>query len=57
MQTTVHDLNDFTQRVSFDFSADHVKSLFGKEMAKLKKTVKMPGFRPGKIPQKLLEGK
>lgn len=54
MQATVHDLDDFTQRVSFDFSADHIKGLFDAEMQKIKRQIKMPGFRKGKVPHKMI---
>lgn len=55
MQATVHEIDSFTQRVSFDFSPDQINGLFNSEMNKLKSKVNVPGFRKGKAPTGMLK--
>ena len=55
MQATVHEIDSFTQRVSFDFSADQITGLYNSEMKKLKGKVNIPGFRKGKVPTGMLK--
>jgi|GEM_PF-1756516 len=55
MQATVHEIDSFTQRVSFDFSPDQISGLFNSEMKKLKSKVNVPGFRKGKVPAGMLK--
>jgi len=55
MQATVHEIDSFTQRVSFDFSADQISGLYNSEMKKLKGKVNIPGFRKGKVPSGMLK--
>jgi trigger factor len=55
MNVKVEDVNAVKKKLSFEIPAETVDVEFGKAFAKLAKTAKIPGFRPGKVPRNVLE--
>jgi trigger factor len=54
MQNTVETLGDLTRRVNVAVPVADIEGEVQKRLARLAKSVKMPGFRPGKAPLRLL---
>ncbi len=50
MNSKVKSINEYTRELKISFSWDDVKSDFNNNLKKFSKKIKMPGFRPGKIP-------
>lgn len=55
MQVQREDLNPVTVRLTIQCSAEQVNDGFGRSVKKLSKHVKIPGFRPGMAPKKMVE--
>src|SRR6476469_1645021 len=55
MQNTVETLGDLTRRVSVAVPVADIEGEVQKRLARLARTVKMAGFRPGKAPLRLLD--
>src|SRR6478736_2249048 len=55
MQNTVETLGDLTRRVSVAVPVADIEGEVQKLLARLARTVKMAGFRPGKAPLRLLD--
>lgn len=55
MKVSREDLNRATVLLTIECSADQVKAGFDKAVKKLGKKVRVPGFRPGMAPKKLVE--
>jgi trigger factor len=54
MQTTLENLGDLTRRLNVAVPLANVESEVKKRLARLAKTVKVPGFRPGHVPMKMI---
>lgn len=57
MQVSKQDLEGCTQSISFKYDADQMDQRFNKELSSLKSKVKVPGFRKGKVPSKILHNR
>jgi trigger factor len=55
MRTTVEPLEDSRVKLRVDIPADVFESAVDEAFAKLGADVKVPGFRPGKVPRRVLE--
>lgn len=55
MKTQVERLGDVTRRIHFEVSAERIRSEMDASYRKLKGRVRLPGFRPGKVPREVLE--
>lgn len=55
MQVTVQDINPVKKLLCVELPADVVNVEFDAAYKKIKKTAKVKGFRPGKVPQTVLE--
>ena len=51
MNSKIKNINDYTRELKIDFSWDEVRSDFNSNLKKFSKKIKIPGFRPGKIPK------
>ncbi len=56
MQVTVEDLSTVKKILHVEISEEDVKREVDKAYKELKKTAKVKGFRPGKVPRSVLEG-
>ncbi|MDO8736945.1 MAG: trigger factor [Thermoleophilia bacterium] len=54
IKTTVNNLEGDQVELAVDVPADEVKAQVNKAIKKLSRDVKMPGFRPGKVPRPVL---
>jgi trigger factor len=54
MQTTVETLGQLERRVNVAVPIAHIEGEVQKRLARLAKTVKLPGFRPGHVPLKMV---
>ena len=54
MNIKLKELNSYTREVLIDLNCDEIEQDFIKSSKKFSKRVKLPGFRPGKVPQKVL---
>ena len=54
MDIKLKELNSFAREVFIDLQWDEIEQDFIKASKKFSKRVKLPGFRPGKVPQKVL---
>jgi trigger factor len=54
MQTTLENLGELTRRLNVAVPLADVESEVKKRLARLAKTVKVPGFRPGHVPMKMI---
>ena len=54
MNIKLKELNSYTREVLIDLNWDEIEQDFIKASKKFSKRVKLPGFRPGKVPQKVL---
>lgn len=57
MEVTIEEKATFDREIKFVLSAAEVDQRMDQELAKLTTTVRLPGFRPGKIPRKVLESR
>ena len=55
MQTTVETLSALERKMTFAVLDADVQAATQKELQKIAKTVKLPGFRPGKVPFSMVE--
>ncbi len=55
MQSTLETLGQLERRLSVAVPLTDIEGEIGKRLARLAKTVKLPGFRPGKVPIKMVE--
>ena len=55
MDVIVKETGTFDREVTITIAADRVDALLDQELGQLAKSARLPGFRPGKIPKKLLE--
>ncbi len=55
MQTNQETTNALERRIDLSISADTVEAQVQARLKQLARTVKMPGFRPGKVPLKMVE--
>ena len=51
MNSKIKNINDYTRELKINFSWDEVRSDFNSNLKKFSKKIKIPGFRPGKIPK------
>jgi trigger factor len=54
MQTTLETLGPLSRRLNVTVPLTHIEGEVGKRLARLAKTVKVPGFRPGHVPMKMV---
>ena len=54
MNIKLKELNSYAREVLIDLNWDEIEQEFIKAAKKFSKRVKLPGFRPGKVPQKVL---
>ncbi len=55
MQTTLENLGDLSRRLHVAVPLAQIDGEVGKRLARLAKTVKVPGFRPGHVPIRMVE--
>lgn len=55
MQVTVEEKGVYDRQLHIRIPATRVDELFEQEYARLANTVRLPGFRPGKVPRRVLE--
>ncbi|MEF9942614.1 MAG: trigger factor [Burkholderiaceae bacterium] len=55
MTQNLETLGALERRIDLTVAADEMSKEVAKRLAKLSRTVKMPGFRPGKVPMKMVE--
>lgn len=55
MQTTLENLGDLSRRLHVAVPLAQIEGEVGKRLARLAKTVKVPGFRPGHVPIRMVE--
>lgn len=55
MQVTREDINPATVRLAISCTAEQISAGFDRALRELGKQVKVPGFRPGKAPRKMVE--
>ena len=57
MKTTVQELPDNRVRLEVEVPTDHIKHAVEHASSDLAASTKIPGFRKGKVPQKVLEAR
>jgi trigger factor len=57
MQVSFENHGQFERKVTIEIPAEDIETKISKRLAELAKKVKAPGFRPGKMPMKLLQGR
>jgi trigger factor len=55
MQISVEATGNLERRMTIAVPADRLEKAFAERITRLSKNVKMPGFRPGKVPLKMVE--
>ena len=55
MRTNVEEISSVKKKLSVEIESDEVNGKINKAFKELGKKVKIPGFRPGKVPRKILE--
>ncbi len=55
MQTTLENLGELSRRLHVAVPLAQIEGEVGKRLARLARTVKVPGFRPGHVPMKMVE--
>ena len=55
MQVSVETIGTLGRRLKVAVPADQVEKEFNDRLQRLSKQVKLPGFRPGKVPLKMVE--
>lgn len=56
MQPTVETLSGLERKIDLRIALDEIEQEVGKRLQQLARTLKMPGFRPGKVPMKMVAG-
>ena len=54
MQVVAKNINDYTRELKVDFTWEEVQPNFNKAAKAFSKKIKMPGFRPGRVPMERL---
>ena len=54
MQTTLETIGQLERRLNLAVPVAEIESEVEKRLARLAKNVKVPGFRPGKVPMKMV---
>lgn len=57
MKSSIEEINPVKKKLIVEIEADEVDRKIEKAYRELGKTVRLPGFRPGKIPFRILEGR
>lgn len=57
MDVTIEETSAFDRVVTIEIDAKKVEQLMDQELVRVAGSVKLPGFRPGKIPKKVLESR
>ena len=55
VEVDVEQLEGLKRRLTIKISEDQVDSAYNKKLSQVQKNIKMPGFRPGKVPQNIIE--
>lgn len=55
MKTSVHNVDEVTVKLSVEVEPARVKKAFDRAAREIARDVRLPGFRPGKAPRRLLE--
>ena len=55
MQTSVETIGNLARRVTFRLPADRVEAQVGGRLREMARTARIKGFRPGKVPTKVIE--
>ena len=55
MKTTLKDISPVKKKLSIEIDAQEVNKKLNQAYGEIRKKAKLPGFRPGKIPRKILE--
>ena len=55
MQASVETLGNLERRVTFTLPADRLESVVGGRLREIARGAKIKGFRPGKVPSKVIE--
>ncbi len=57
MQVSIESIGAIGRRMTVAVPADEVEKQFASRVERLGKTIKLPGFRPGKVPKKMVEAR
>ena len=57
MQVSVESIGAIGRRMTVAVPAAEVEKQFASRVERLGKTIKLPGFRPGKVPKKMVEAR
>ncbi|MEO5346168.1 MAG: trigger factor [Magnetococcus sp. YQC-9] len=57
MEVTVEETSALERTITVRTEADQVNALLDQELSRLAATIKLPGFRPGKTPRKVIESR
>ncbi|MBE0622828.1 MAG: trigger factor [Burkholderiales bacterium] len=55
MQTSLENLGSLERRLNMAVAVDEIEKQVGERLKKLSRTLRLAGFRPGKVPMKLVE--
>ncbi|MBF0623313.1 MAG: trigger factor [Magnetococcales bacterium] len=55
MEVTVEEKGTYDRNLNITIPAERVSALWDRELGRLGQNVRLPGFRPGKVPRKVLE--
>ncbi len=55
MNVKIEDISSIKKKLSFEVAADKVDAAMDQALQKIGKTAKIKGFRPGKVPRKVIE--
>jgi trigger factor len=55
MQVSVENVSNLERRVTVNMPAERLESLAGSRLNEIARTVRIKGFRPGKVPKKIIE--
>lgn len=55
MQATIEKVSNLERRLNVSLPAEEISAEVGSRLRKLAQSAKMPGFRPGKVPMKVIE--
>ncbi|MCX7727207.1 MAG: trigger factor [Chitinispirillaceae bacterium] len=54
MKTSIHELETWKKKIDFDVPEEELERAFKEKLKEYKKELKLPGFRPGKVPEPLI---
>ncbi|MEE9418568.1 MAG: trigger factor family protein, partial [Desulfatiglandaceae bacterium] len=57
MKTSLEDISSVKKKILIEIEPEEVDRQFNEAYRELGKRVKIPGFRPGKVPRSILEGR